>query len=126
MTDIDNFEKDITLLLDTCTQELKNIKKKDPSQRLKQINRCQDKAVEINTRIEDYELEILQLDKIAQVPYREKLRKLQQRYKELRTELNAKKAEATGDTQGDNPLTEGLLSKNRDDMKGESKLSSFY
>ena len=117
MSDLDLAEKNITQLIDSCNKELKSLTKKNPSERLKQINRCQNKMAEIQVRIDDFGLEVLQLDKVTQPKFEPVLKNLQQRYKELKKELGLKKTEKGGDG---NPLTEGLLSQELDQMNGKS------
>ena len=115
MSDLDLAEKTITQLIDTCNKELKGLTKKNPSERLKQINRIQNKVAEIQVRLDDFGLEILQIDKAEQPKYEASQKNLQQRYKELKKELNLKKAERGGDG---NPLMEGLLEKEINQMNG--------
>ena len=117
MNDLNNIEKEIGQLIETCTKDLKSLTKKDPSQRLKQLNRCQNKVAEIKTKLEDYELEVLQLDKEEQPKYKSGIDALKKSFKALRNDFNAKKAERTAEG---NPLTEGLLSKDLDQMNGSS------
>lgn len=118
MADISTFEKEAIQFMDACSNDLKKLKKKDaPSQRIKQISIVQNKIAEIKIKIESYELEILQLDRLAQAGYKESLKNVQSRFKELKNELAAKKAENTAeDPKNQNPLTEGLLSKKFGDM----------
>ena len=120
MADISNFEKEALQFMDNCSNDLKKLKKKDaPSQRIKQISVIQSRIAEIKVKIESYELEILQLDRLAQAGYKESLKNVQNRFKELKNELAAKKAENTvEDPKNTNPLTEGLLSKKFGDMSG--------
>lgn len=122
MGDLDLAEKNIIQLIDTCNKELKGLTKKNPSERLKQINRCQNRLAEIQVRIDDFGLEILQLDKTLQPRYDQALKSLQKQYKELRKELNLKKAEKGADG---NPLTESLLNKELDQMNGMVKNEVF-
>jgi SNARE protein len=116
MSDLGYLEKEINQLIDTCIKELKDPKKKDPSQKLKLINRSQTKMQEIKTKIEDFELGILGLDKKAQIPHGETLKKLQKRFRELKSEINAKKNEVKPDAK-EGTLGEGLLKKNFEDMQ---------
>jgi len=113
MSDLNHMEKEIGELIESCTKELKGLTKKDPSQRLKQLSRCQNKIAEIKTRVEDYELEVLQLEKGEQPKYKSTLDNFKKSLKTLRSDLSTKKAEKGGDG---NPLTEGLLSKELDQM----------
>jgi len=113
MSDLDSAEKAINLLLETCSKDLKSLTKKNPSERTKQISRCQTKMAEIQIRLDDYGLEVLQLPKDEQPKFEAVSKGLQQRFKELKKELSIRKEEKGGDG---NPLTEGLLSKDIDQM----------
>jgi len=116
MSELNHLEKEIERLIEECNRELKGLTKKDPSQRLKQINKCQNKIAEIKTRVEDYGLEVLQLDKGEQPKYKSTLDNFKKSIKNLRNDLDAKKAETNRDG---NPLTEGLLNKDLDQMNGK-------
>lgn len=93
MGDLEDFENDIKDLLDSLEQQIESIDKKDASQKSKIISKCQGQCSEISTRIESYDLEILYLDKVKAVPYKEKLKAIQQRFARLQRELENRRTE---------------------------------
>ena len=116
MSDIATLEKEIRQMLETLNLDIEGLNKKDPSQRAKQILRCQNKIIEIRTRIEAFELETLQLDKFSQVQHKDTLKTLQTEYKDLKSQFERKKAEkAPGDTR---LAVEDRVEKNLDEMTG--------
>ena len=116
MTDITDLEKNIQNMLESLDRDIEGIQKKDPSQRQKQMNRCQNRLVEVRTNIEAYELEMLQLDKNSQASHRESFKTLQARYKGLKSKFDRKKAEKPDDALM--PNQEGR-EKKIDEMTGD-------
>ena len=92
-TEIDDLQKEIHDMQETLSRDIAALDKKDPSQRSQNINKCQNKLLLIRTRIEAYELETLSLDRHAQAKYKEALGVLQAKAKELKTELDKRKAD---------------------------------
>ena len=121
MSDLDELQTEIHQLQDKLSQDLDGLKNKDPSQRLVHLNRCQNRLITIRTKIEALDLEILQLDRNAQIPYKDSIKQLQTRFKDLKKQLDSKKAE-----KAENPanLTEEAMSKNLDDMTGQELIQA--
>jgi len=93
MTEIDDLQKEIQEMQEALSRDIAGLDKKDHSQRSQLINKCQNKLLLIRTRIEAYELETLSLDRHEQAKHKEALGDLQKRAKELRSELDKKKAD---------------------------------
>ena len=117
MSDIAGLESNINQMMDNLNRDIEAIQKKDPSQRQKQISRCQSRLVEIRTNIEAYELEMLQLDKNAQLSQKEIFRGFQTRYKELKKQFDLKKAERSDDL--NMLINEEGREKKLDEMTGQ-------
>ena len=116
MSDLDEVQNEIRQLQDKLGQDLESLQKKDPSQRLLQLNRCQNKLITIRTKIEALDLEILQLDRQEQDPYKASLKELQTRFKDLKKNFDMKKAEKSGNQ---NLSTEDIMTKNLDELEGK-------
>jgi len=119
MTEIADLERDIKHMQDNLQRDMDNLHKKDPSQRMKQINRCQNKLAEIRTRVEAYELEILQFDRNTKNTYQETFKTLQDRYKNLKKELDKKKMEKV-ETESRLVTEEDTTNRNIDDMDAQT------
>ena len=117
MSDIAELEKGINSMLESLSRDIEAIQKRDPSQRQKQMSRCQNRLVEIRTNIEAFELEMLQLDKNAQASHKESFKALQARYKELKSQFERKKAEKADEGR---IMNEQGLEKKLDEMNGFS------
>jgi SNARE protein len=100
MTDIEDFDKDLTDNLDSLQKSIDSINKQDPSKRTKLLNNCQSQVRSIANRIEEYELEIHSLEKNKSIQYKASLKNIQERFQRLKSELEFKKAEMnnTGNT----------------------------
>jgi SNARE protein len=93
MTEIDDLQKEIQEMQETLARDIAGLDKRDPSQRSQHINKCANKLLLIRTRIEAYELETLQLDRNAQAKHKEALGSLQAKAKELKADLDKRKAD---------------------------------
>ena len=93
MTDIDDFDKDISEALDNLQKDIDNTGKKDPSQKQKLISKCQSQIQSVGMMIESYELEIHSVEKSKAVSYKESLKMIQGRFTRLKNELEFKKSE---------------------------------
>jgi len=93
MTEIEDFDKDITDALDNLQRDIDTINKKEPSQKQKLVSKCQNQIQSISMNIESYELEIHSLDKVKAVTYKESLKAIQSRFQRLKNELEFKKSE---------------------------------
>jgi len=93
MAEIDDLLKEIQGMQETLSKDIAGLDKKEPSQRSQSLNKCQNKLFFIQTRIGAYDLEILQLGRHYQVKHKEALGVLQAKGKELKAELDRRKAE---------------------------------
>jgi len=93
MNELDSLEKELSQLLEDFKRDIATLEKGDPSQRMKQTNRCQNKILEIRTKIESLELEMLQVDRQTQNSHRGTLKNLQNEFKELRNEFDKKRVD---------------------------------
>jgi len=110
-------------MLETLNTDLEGLQKKDPSQRAKQVNRCQNKLIEIRTRIEAFELETLQLDKYAQIKHKETLKSLQAQYKDMKSQFDKKRAENKNEM---NAAVAIPIEKNLDEMTGQELVQTGH
>lgn len=95
MADIDDFDKDINEQLEEVEKDLEVLDKREPSQRLKLVNRCEQKIASTQMAIESYELEIHSLSKSQAVPYKESLRKITERMAKIKRIIDSRKDESS-------------------------------
>jgi SNARE protein len=115
MADIDDFDKDINEQLDVIERDLEGLEKKEPSQRLKLIGKCEQKVQSTQMAIESYELEIHSLSKVQAVPYKDSLQKITERMKKIKKIIDSRKDESSSK----NTL---FANKNSDDMDANATL----
>ena len=122
MNELDNLEKELRRLLSDFRKDIAVLEKGDPSQRMKQTNRCQNKMLEIRTRIESLELEMLQVDRQLQTAHRGAMKDIQNEFKELKNEFDRKRVDKI-DIEGRSG-TEEEWTKNLDDMTGQELIKA--
>ena len=93
MNELENLEKELSNLLEDFKKDIAGLDKGDPSQKMRQASRCQNKILEIRTRIESLELEMLQVDRQTQASHRGRLKEIQNEFKELKNEFEKKRAD---------------------------------
>ena len=120
MSEIEVLKSEINDLIENVNRDIENMQNKDPSQRLRLVNRCHNKLGEIRTRIEAYELEVLSLDKFSQTVHKEAVRGLQSRYKELKSQFERKKADRGMTTDESHTEDGSAINKNLDDLTGKN------
>jgi len=114
MSHLDELKEGIIQALDNLENSVKNINKKEYSQRPKIIRRCEGQLVDIKTKIESFDLEILYEDKARAVPYKEALKQIQSRHKKIEDLIEFKKKER--ETEG--TLLGEIMKKKENDESG--------
>lgn len=134
MAEIDEYESQINIELDKYETEIKNLPKKDYSQKQPAITRIEKLKKVINTLVESYDLEINQLEKTKAINYSSQLRQITQRFANLNLEFEANKSLTTGQNQlfadrtqiNPNQMTSGQLIQigNQTQQKGLDALEN--
>ena len=99
MTDLEDFEPQITGCLDRLEKQIKQIEKKDFTEKQAAFRKCDALKRTIKDLIESYELEVNNLEKEKQYGYLESLREMNKRLDYLKTELDFKKSEGNAQNQ---------------------------
>lgn len=123
MTDLEDFEPQITNSLDRLEKLIKQVDKKDYSEKQANLRKCDTLKRTIKDLIESYELEVDNLDKDKQYGYSDSLREMNKKFDRLKQDLEFKKAEGSNQNQlfGDRKNKE----LNTADMNGRFLLYSF-
>lgn len=116
MGDLEDFEPQITSSLERLEKLIKQVDKKDYSEKMSTLRKCDALKRTIKDLIESYELEVNNLDKDQQYGYAESLREMNKRLDHLKQEIEFKKSEGTAQNQlfGDRRAQE----KNTAEMNG--------
>lgn len=93
MADLEDFEPQIISSLDRLEKLIKQVDKKDYTEKQATLRKCDTLKRTIKDLIESYELEVNNLDKDKQYSYNESLREMNKRLENLKQELEFKKAE---------------------------------
>ncbi len=120
MSHLDELKDGIIEALDSLEASIRNINKKEYSQRPKLIRRCESQAADIATKIESFDLEILYEDKAKAAPYKEALKQIQVRLTKVKGDLEFKKKER--ETEG---TLLGEIMKKKEKEEGGSGIT-FY
>eukprot|EP01017_Pseudomicrothorax_dubius_P014174 TRINITY_DN1657_c0_g1_i4.p1 TRINITY_DN1657_c0_g1~~TRINITY_DN1657_c0_g1_i4.p1 ORF type:complete len:154 (-),score=32.18 TRINITY_DN1657_c0_g1_i4:316-777(-) len=90
MAEIDSYDADISARIEALGRNIDSISKKDPSQRPKLIQKCQNELKQIRMDIEAYELDI---ETQRRKDLADSLNNLRDRWGRLQTELDFKRSE---------------------------------
>ena len=93
MTEIDQLETQIDQQFEQVEKELAAFKKKEPSQRLKHLQKCEQKCKTLKYTIESLELEVSSLDRVKALKFSETLKGIKQRMQDIRNDIEFKKSE---------------------------------
>lgn len=94
MADLNEYEADINEQLTSIEKEIEGLKKKEPSQRARLIDKCEAKARNTQMSIDSYQLEILYLGKVAAATaHNNTLRLIKERMKGVKSTVSAIKNE---------------------------------
>ena len=93
MADLEDFEPQITGSLERLEKLIKQVDKKDYSEKQSTLRKCDALKRTIKDLIESYELEVNNLDKDKQYGYAESLREMNKKLEHLKQELEFKKSE---------------------------------
>ena len=99
MADLEDFEPQITNYLERLEKLIKQIDKKDFTEKQATIRKCDALKRTIKDLIESYELEVNNLEKDKQYAYNESLREMNKRLEHLKQELEFKKSEGSAQNQ---------------------------
>lgn len=99
MADLEDFEPQITNSLERLEKLIKQIDKKDFTEKQATIRKCDALKRTIKDLIESYELEVNNLEKDKQYAYNESLREMNKRLEHLKQELEFKKSEGSAQNQ---------------------------
>ena len=99
MTDLEDFEPQIAGSLDRLEKLIKQIDKKDFSEKQASLRKCDALKRTIKDLIESYELEVNNLEKDKQYGYADSLREMNKRLDNLKQELDFKKSEGIAQNQ---------------------------
>ena len=99
MADLEDFEPQIISSLDRLEKLIKQIDKKDFTEKQANIRKCDALKRTIKDLIESYELEVNNLEKDKQYAYTESLREMNKRLEYLKQELEFKKSEGVAQNQ---------------------------
>jgi len=121
MSELRDLEHEIQQLQSELGRDIEGIQRKDPAQRTKEINRCQNKLISIKIRIESLELETLQLNREEKAQHSEILKQIQSTFKELKKDLDRKKADKVVEI---SVITDEDSNKNLEDMDGQELIKA--
>jgi len=121
MSELRDLEHEIQQLQSELARDIDGIQRKDPAQRTKEINRCQNKLISIKIRIESLELETLQLNREEKAQHSEVLKQIQNTFKELKKDLDRKKGEKVVEISA---ITDEDSNKNLEDMDGQELIKA--